>query len=208
MPARARAPGSRPPRIGPADRRAAEEHDGLEREHPPAHLGRGPHLHDRGRRGQEGDARPADERCRSGTRARGSASRPGAASSRRTPMLATMMWRTVISVRRAVESAPMSEPTLTTENSDGERRVVAVERALHEQRHDDLEVEGERADDRHHHERHPQLGDPLHVARARRAPALAALGDAATGAARPGASSRGRRSPRRSERPSSANAHE
>ncbi len=33
------------------------------------------------------------------------------------PMLAMMMWRTLISVRLAVESAPMSEPTLTTENS-------------------------------------------------------------------------------------------
>ena len=52
---------------GPADRRAAEEDDRLQREHASPHLGRGLHLHDRGGRGQEGDARPTHRPCPTGT---------------------------------------------------------------------------------------------------------------------------------------------
>ena len=58
-----------------------------------------------------------------------------------------------------------------------ERRVVAVQGALDEQRHHRLEVERERADDGHHHERHPQLGHRAHVAEAVADLALAARRD-------------------------------
>ena len=53
---------------------------------------------------------------------------------------------------------------------DGEGGVGAAEVLGDEQREHDREVEGERADDRHHHQRHPQVGDAARVAQARRGP--------------------------------------
>ena len=77
-----------------------------------------------------------------------------------------------------------------------ERRVAAVERPLHEQRHHDLEVEGERPDDCHHDERDPQLGLATRVGESGPYLPLAPLGDGRAPELAPGSSSRGRRSPR------------
>ena len=101
----------------PADRGAAEEHHRLDGEHPPRYSGRGEDLDDGGRRGHERDARRARRGCRPGsTKARfGAAAR--ASMARPKPAAEPTSWRLVTSSRRAVHSAPTSEPRLSTENS-------------------------------------------------------------------------------------------
>ena len=66
-------------------------------------------------------------------------------------------------MRRAVTSAAASDPTATTEYSNVNVVSVPPEGLLHEQRHDHVEVHGERADDRHHHQRDEQVGLGSHV---------------------------------------------
>ncbi len=72
--------------------------------------------------------------------------------------------RTSIVLRRAVASAPTSAPTLVTDSSRVNVVSLPPEAAGDEEREDGLEVVGERADDRHHHERHPEVGDAAGVA--------------------------------------------
>ena len=101
-------------------------------------------------------------------------------------VLATMMWRIVISLRRAVDSAPISEPMLMIENStvnvaSSPWNVRCTSSGMH-----DLEVEGQRADDRHHDERDPQFRLAPGVARGRRAPAACRARRRASAGARAG----------------------
>ena len=126
--------------------------------------GAGFDLHDRRRRDEERDARDAEERARTSTRTTGSARTPSAPSRRRSRATPWRRCATLIVLRRAVRSAPTSAPTLTTENSSVNVVPVAVQVARGEQREDGLEVVRQRADDGHHHERHPELGHAAHVA--------------------------------------------
>ena len=87
--------------------------------------------------------------------------------------------------RRAVKSAPISEPIAVTEKKMRERADAAVERLGDEQREHDLEVERERADDRHHHERDPEVGHGAHVAQPGADLRLRPLGDRRHAAAPP-----------------------
>ena len=66
--------------------------------------------------------------------------------------------RMSITVRRALTSAPTSDADADHREEQGEGALAAAEVAGDEERDHDLEVEGQRADDGHHHERHPQLG--------------------------------------------------
>ena len=101
----------------PADRRAAEEQHRLEGEHPAAHLGRRPELHDRRRRHDEADRRQAEHDAEHEGDAPRWARTPSPPWPRRSRPRPRPTWRTPISRRRAATRAPMSEPTLTTENS-------------------------------------------------------------------------------------------
>ena len=91
--------------------------------------------------------------------------------------------RTLIVLRRAVRNAPISAPTLTTANSSVNVRRRAAEVTRREQREHGLEVVRQRADDAHHHERHPQLGHAAHVAQTLAHLTLGPRRRAATGAA-------------------------
>ena len=141
-----------------ADRRAPEEHHRLQRQHPPAHLRLGAELDDRGRRRHERHARRADEHREWERRRPGSARPRTAASRRRTRSTRRSPGARSRCMRRAVASAPSSEPKLSVVNNSVKLGVGAAEGARHEQREHHLEVERERAHDRDHHEGDPEVG--------------------------------------------------
>ena len=60
--------------------------------------------------------------------------------------------------------APTSEPTLTTDSSRVNVTSLPPRSRVTKSGKHRLEVERQGADDRHHHERHPQLGDAAGVA--------------------------------------------
>ena len=169
----------------PADRRAAEEHDRLQGEHPAAHRRVGAQLHDRGRRGHEHDAGEPDAARRTGRRTARFGRRRRSMQHRRRRTAAaptTTSWTSIVVAAGGGQRARRASRRETTEYSRVKVVSAPCERLLDEQRHDHVEVERERADDRHHHQRHPQLGHRCGRSAGRRGPGPCA--SAATGEAR------------------------
>ena len=132
-----------------ADRRAAEEHHRLQRQHPTAHRRSRPYLHDRGRRRDERDAAGAhQDGGRESHRQRGGqGERDERAGERggRHDQVADLDGRTASSGERTDEGADAQH-----REQHGERAVGAVERVLDEEGDRDAEVEREGADQGHH----------------------------------------------------------